>query len=90
MALSPRHQEYWRKNQRLTALLLALWFGVSFVASFFARELNNVTLLGFPLGFYMGAQGSLFVYLLIIWYYARTMNRLDRQYNVHESDSDRD
>lgn len=90
MALSPRHQEYWRKNQRLTALLLVIWFVVSFVASFFARELNNLSILGFPLGFYIGAQGALFVYLLIIWYYAHTMSRLDRQYNVHESDNDRD
>jgi putative solute:sodium symporter small subunit len=58
------------------------------VVSYFARELNEFTVLGFPLGFYMGAQGSLVVYVLIIWFYARYMNRLDHQYGVHEGGRD--
>ena len=89
MQLSERHREYWLKNLRITAFLLVIWFVVTFVASFYARELNSVTVLGFPLGFYMGAQGSLIVYVLIIWFYARYMNRLDQQYGVHEGEDDR-
>ncbi len=88
MQLTDRHWEYWRKNLRMTALLLAIWFLVTYVVSYFARELNEFTVLGFPLGFYMGAQGSLVVYVLIIWFYARYMNRLDHQYGVHEGGRD--
>ena len=88
MQLTDRHREYWRKNLRMTALLLAIWFLVTYVVSYFARELNEFTVLGFPLGFYMGAQGSLVVYVLIIWFYARYMNRLDHQYGVHEGGCD--
>lgn len=88
MQLSEKHQQYWHRNLRLTALLLGIWFVVTFVASYFARELNEITVLGFPLGFYMGAQGSLIVYVLIIWFYARYMNSLDREYGVHEGEDD--
>lgn len=84
MSLTPRHQAYWRANLRLTALLLLVWFVVTFVASYFARELNQYEFLGFPLGFYMGAQGALIVYLLIIGIYAYRLNRLDRRFGVHD------
>jgi putative solute:sodium symporter small subunit len=86
MQLTERHREYWRKNVRLTAILLAIWFVVTFVVSFYARELNAITMFGWPLGFYMGAQGSLIVYVVIIFYYARYMNNLDIEYGVAEED----
>lgn len=88
MQLTDRHREYWRKNLRMTALLLSIWFLVTYVVSYFARELNEFTVLGFPLGFYMGAQGSLLVYVLIIGFYAHYMNRLDHRYGVHEGGRD--
>ena len=84
MQLTQKHNEYWQRNLRMTAILLAIWFVVTFVVSFYARELSGVTILGFPLGFYMGAQGSLVIYVLIIWFYARYMNALDQEYDVHE------
>lgn len=87
MQLTAKHQEYWRKNLRMTGILLALWFIATFVVGWFARELNEFVLLG-PLGFYMAAQGSLIVYLLIIWYYGKYMNRLDVQYGVDEEDDE--
>jgi putative solute:sodium symporter small subunit len=85
MPLTDRHKAYWRRNLRLTSGLLAIWFVATFVVSWFARELNEIVIIG-PLGFYMGAQGALIVYVLIIWYYARKMNRLDREYGVQEED----
>ena len=88
MQLTDRHREYWRKNLRMTALLLSLWFLVTYVVSEFARELNEFTVLGFPLGFYMGAQGSLLVSVLIIGFYAHYMTRLDHRYGVHEGGRD--
>lgn len=86
MQLTDKHREYWRKNVQITGLLLGIWFVVTFVASFFAPQLNEISFLGFPLGFYMGAQGSLIIYVIIIWYYARRMNQLDREYGVHEEE----
>jgi putative solute:sodium symporter small subunit len=86
MQLSERHQEYWRKNLRITAVLLAIWFVVTFVVIFFAPQLNEIVIMGFPLAFYMGAQGSLIIYVLIIWFYARRMNQLDNEYGVQEGE----
>ena len=86
MQLTERHQEYWRKNLVITAILLFIWFVVTFVEAWYARELNQVSFLGFPLGFYMSAQGSLIVYVLIIGIYAWYMNRLDKEYEVDEGD----
>lgn len=86
MQLTDKHREYWRKNVQITGLLLGIWFVVTYVASFFAPQLNGISILGFPLGFYMGAQGSLIVYVIIIWFYARRMNQLDREYGVHEEE----
>ena len=84
MKITEKHQEYWRRNLRVTAVLLAIWFVATFGASFYARELNQIVVAGFPLGFYMSAQGSLLIYVLIIWFYARYMDRLDREYGVNE------
>lgn len=86
MEISERHQEYWRKNVALTGVLLAIWFIVTYVAGFFARDLNAITIFGFPLGFYIGAQGALVVYVVVIFYYARRMNRMDREYGVAEEE----
>ena len=57
MELTEKHHEYWRKNLVITAILLFVWFVVTFVEAWFARELNQYSFLGFPLGFYMSAQG---------------------------------
>ena len=86
MQLTEKHKEYWQRNLRVTGILLAIWFVVTFVFSFYARELNEISILGFPLGFYFGAQGSLIIYVLIIWFYARYMNNLDQEYGVHEGE----
>lgn len=88
MSLNGKYAEYWRKNLLVTGALLFVWFVVTFVVPFYARELNTFVIFGFPLGFYMGAQGSLIVYVAIIWYYARYMNRLDEQYGGNEVEED--
>jgi putative solute:sodium symporter small subunit len=79
-----RRQEYWRRTLRITAILLAIWFLVTYVVIWFAVPLNQFTFLGFPLAFYMGAQGSLIVYVVLIVFYAWYMNRLDREFGVSE------
>ena len=87
MQLTQRHREYWRRTVRLTMLLLAIWFVVTFVAMFFARELSALTFFGWPVSFYMAAQGAPIVYVLVVWWYARRMRRLDREYDVAEEDA---
>ena len=69
----------------LSAFLLVLWFVFTFVMGWYARELNEINFIG-PLGFYMSAQGSLIIYVLIIAYYAYYMNNLDKEYGVHEGE----
>ena len=86
MQLSEKHKEYWHKNLVITAILLFIWFVVTYVEAWFARELNQFTFLGFPFAFYMSAQGSLAIYVILIGVYAWYMNRLDKQYDVDEGD----
>jgi len=87
MQLTERHQEYWRKNLSITAVLLAIWFIATFVMGYYARDLS-FDFFGWPFSFYMAAQGSLIIYVLIIWYYAHYMNKLDREYGVDEGDEE--
>lgn len=78
-------QAYWHKNLKLTALLLAIWFATSFVVTYFARDLS-FNFFGWPFSFWVAAQGSLIVYVAIVWCYARRMNKLDREHGVAEEE----
>ncbi|MGD9870351.1 MAG: DUF4212 domain-containing protein [Thauera sp.] len=73
---------YWRRNLLLTLGLLVIWFGTTFVAGYYAEALNRVSFMGFPLGFYIFAQGALLVYLIIIVIYVTVMNRTDRRFRI--------
>jgi len=85
MDAQKRREEYWRKNLQLSGVLLFIWFVVTFVIGFFARDLT-FTFMGWPFSFWVASQGSLIVYMLIIWYYARAMNRMDTEYGVAEEE----
>ncbi len=85
MEMTDRHREYWQKNLRITGILLAVWFVVTFVVSYFARDLS-FNFFGWPFSFWMGAQGALVVYVAIIWFYAHYMNKLDQEYGVAEEE----
>ncbi len=87
MQLTEKHRTYWQTNLRITSILLFIWFVVTFVVSYFARDLN-FTFFGWPFSFWMGAQGSLVVYCLIIWFYAHFMNKLDVQHGVSEDEDE--
>lgn len=84
MPQSDNLREYWRKTLRMTAFLLLIWLVSTFAVIYFVRELNAFTFLGFPLGFYMTAQGTLVIYVVLVWFYARYMNRIDRKHGVAE------
>ena len=87
MQLTQNHIDYWHKNLRLTAILLVIWFIATFVLAWYAIPLAEINFFGWPLSFYMAAQGSLIVYVLIIWYYARAMRKMDLEYGVDEGDT---
>lgn len=68
---------HWKKLRSLTFILLAIWFAVSFSIIFFARELSGLHLFGWPVSFYMAAQGSILIYLLLIAVYAIVAKKID-------------
>jgi putative solute:sodium symporter small subunit len=71
---------HWQRTRRVTCLLLALWLATGVGTVFFARDLAHLTLFGWPLSFYMAAQGASLVYLAIIGGYALHMRKLDREF----------
>jgi putative solute:sodium symporter small subunit len=71
---------HWRRTRRVTGVLLALWLATTFCTVFFARDLAGLTVFGWPLSFYLAAQGAQLVYLAIIGVYALLMRRLDRRF----------
>jgi putative solute:sodium symporter small subunit len=81
-----QRRRHWRANLCATAGLLLVWFGVSFVTTFFARDLN-AAFFGWPFSFWVAAQGALLVYLALVWLYSRMLNRLDREHDLAEEES---
>ena len=76
---------YWRANLRLLAVLLTIWAAVSFGAGIvFVEQLNQFSLGGYKLGFFMAQQGSIYVFVALIFVYVWAMNRLDKRYGVDE------
>jgi putative solute:sodium symporter small subunit len=80
-----RRREYWRRHLRYLAGLLTIWFAVSYgFAILFVDRLDQIRLGGFRLGFWFAQQGSIFVFVVLIFVYVKLMNRLDREYDVDE------
>jgi putative solute:sodium symporter small subunit len=75
---------YWAKTSRLMWIIMALWVFFSFVVHFFAVQLNNIVIAGFPLGFYMAAQGSLIAYVVLCFWNASAQNKIDEEFGVAE------
>ncbi len=80
-----RLQNYWGKNLKYLLILLTIWFMVSFVLGIFvAQPLNNFKIITIPLGFWFAQQGSIYVFVILIFVYVFLMNRLDKEFDVHE------
>ncbi|MEL6561164.1 MAG: DUF4212 domain-containing protein [Bacteroidota bacterium] len=74
-------KQYWRENVRYLAILLSIWFVVSYCAGIlFVDQLNTIRMGGFPLGFWFAQQGSIYVFVILIFVYVRIMNKLDKKY----------
>jgi putative solute:sodium symporter small subunit len=78
-------QDYWKRNLRLVSICLAIWFLVSYVFGILlVDQLNNIRIGGYELGFWFAQQGSIYVFVVLIFFYAWRMNKLDREFDVHE------
>lgn len=78
-------KKYWRKNLQYLAILLTIWFVVSYgFGILLANPLNTIRFGGFKLGFWFAQQGSIYVFVILIFVYVRLMNKLDKKYNVSE------
>ncbi|MEL6506081.1 MAG: DUF4212 domain-containing protein [Pseudomonadota bacterium] len=78
---------YWSENIRLLFSLLAIWFAVSFGAGIlFVNQLNTIMLGGYPLGFWFAQQGSIYVFVVLIFFYAFRMKAIERRYGVDDDD----
>ncbi|MFN3471346.1 MAG: DUF4212 domain-containing protein [Aquificaceae bacterium] len=77
-------ESYWRENRNLMLLVLLIWALVSYGAALISGILNKIVIFGFPLGYYMGSQGALIVFLLLIIFYAKKMDNIDKKYGVEE------
>ena len=83
--LQERRKAYWRANLRILAILMSIWFTVSFGCGIlFVDQLDQIKLGGFQFGFWMAQQGSIYVFLVLIFVYVRFMNKLDRKFKFEE------
>ena len=77
---------HWAKTKTLMWIVLVIWFLASFVIHAFVSQLNEVTFIGFPLGYYMAAQGSLIIFVVLIFWFAHRQNQIDEEFGVAEDD----
>lgn len=78
-------KQYWQLNLRYIVTLLSIWFLSSFVISIIlADELNKLEIFGFKLGFWFAQQGTMIIFVALIFIYVFLMNKLDQKFNVHE------
>lgn len=86
MAQNGLAAEYWHKTRNLMWFCLVVWFVFGFGIHFFVRDLDEITFLGFPLGFYMAAQGSLIAFVVQLFVFAKQQDNIDREFGVAEDD----
>jgi putative solute:sodium symporter small subunit len=88
MSSKNSHHQYWRENLRYLLILLSIWFLVSYGCGIlFVEQLNNFRIGGSKLGFWFAQQGSIYVFVILIFVYVWLMNRLDKKYGLDEQDS---
>jgi len=80
-------QKHWAKTKNLTIITLVIWFIFAVGIHLFAGPLNNIVIAGFPLGYYMAAQGSLIVFVIQIFWLANRQQKIDEEFGVAEDES---
>jgi putative solute:sodium symporter small subunit len=82
----PNDELYWSKTRSLMLLMIGLWVVFGYVVHMFVIPLNGIRIAGFPLGFYMAAQGSLIVFVVMLFWFARRQDQIDREAGVAEDE----
>jgi putative solute:sodium symporter small subunit len=86
--MESKDQAYWNDTSRLMWITLGLWVFFGYIVHMFVNVLNKIVILGFPLGFYMAAQGSLIAFVVLIFWYAYAQHRIDVECGVEETAED--
>lgn len=81
-----QREAHWKKTRSLMIIHLCIWFFFAFVVHWFASSLNSVSFLGFPLGYYMAAQGSLFAFVIQLFVFVKQQDKIDREFGMAEAD----
>ncbi len=77
---------HWVRTRNLMFVMLGMWIFFSFIIHMFVHTLNKIVILGFPLGFYMAAQGSLIAFVAMLFWFAKAQDKIDREHGVAEED----
>ena len=84
-----QHSNYWTANLKLVGFCLVIWFVVSYLFGIIlVEQLNTIQIGGYKLGFWFAQQGSIYVFVALIFFYANRVGKLDRKFGVHEEDDD--
>jgi len=81
-----QREAHWKKTRRLMIINLVIWFFFSFVVHWFASSLNSMSFIGFPLGYYMAAQGSLFAFVIQLFVFVKMQDNIDREFGMAEDE----
>jgi putative solute:sodium symporter small subunit len=84
--MQSKDEAYWADTSRLMWIHLGVWIFFGYIVHMFVNVLNNITIIGFPFGFYMAAQGSLIAFVVMLFLFAKQQDRIDRKYGVAEDD----
>lgn len=84
--MNAEQDEHWKKTSRLMTIMMALWFFFGYLIHVFVTPLNEIKIFGFPLGFYMAAQGSLIAFVVMLFWFAKAQDRIDRESGVAEDE----
>jgi len=81
-----QREAHWKKTRALMIIHLTIWFIFSFVVHWFAKQLNEISFMHFPLGYYMAAQGSLFAFVIQLFIFVKQQDKVDREFGMAEED----
>ena len=85
MSEQNQRQAYWKENLRRVAMCLGIWFGVSYLFGIIlVDQLNAISIGGYKLGFWFAQQGSMYIFVILIFFYANRIGKIDKKFNVHE------
>ena len=86
MSDTQQREAHWKKTRTLMIIHLSIWFFFSFVVHWFATSLNSISFMGFPLGFYMAAQGSELAFVIQLFIFVKQQDKIDREFGMAEAD----